>query len=186
LNKQSPVSSDSSEPRLATADSLLVADLQVDFATQLSASVIGKEFPAASLFELWARTAYYFCPNNDHSSKAELSIQVVDEANMQSLNYDYRGKDKPTNVLSFPSDLPELVRQDLERAPLGDIVICHQVILEEAREQNKCVSSHYAHMVVHGVLHLCGYDHENDQEALEMESLEVRILHRLGVSNPYS
>ncbi|MDD1783419.1 rRNA maturation RNase YbeY [Enterovibrio sp. ZSDZ35] len=114
--------------------------------------------------------------------QAEVTIRIVDEFESQSLNRDYRGKDKPTNVLSFPFEAPPGVELDL----LGDLVICRQVVENEAQEQNKDLFAHWAHMVVHGSLHLLGYDHIDDEEAEEMESLEISIMNALGFDNPYA
>jgi len=110
-----------------------------------------------------------------------LVIRVVDEEESRTLNRDYRGIDRPTNVLSFPFESPPGVVLD----HLGDLVICAQVVAREAAEQGKTPSHHWAHMVVHGVLHLLGYDHHSDAEAEEMESLEREILGGLGIPDPY-
>lgn len=116
----------------------------------------------------------------------EISVRIVDEAEARELNRQYREKDSATNVLSFPltdaglKDLPA----DLPLA-LGDIVICGPVVAREASEQDKDNSDHWAHMLVHGALHLFGYNHETDREAEEMEQLEARILALGGVENPY-
>ncbi|MCF4837249.1 rRNA maturation RNase YbeY, partial [Acinetobacter baumannii] len=102
------------------------------------------------------------------------------------LNLQYREKDKPTNVLSFPSDIPEEVLPMLDALPLGDLVICIPVVLQEALEQKKTAQNHFAHLLVHGVLHLLGYDHEtSDEDAEEMEGLEIEILAKLNIANPY-
>lgn len=115
----------------------------------------------------------------------EVVIRVVDAAESQALNHQYRGKDKPTNILSFPSDLPDAVFEQLPRAPLGDMVICAPVVATEAAEQGKTLRAHWAHMTVHGLLHLLGYDHIEDDEAEEMEALERQILAVLGYDDPY-
>ena len=112
---------------------------------------------------------------------AELTIRIVDTEESHQLNHEYRGKDKPTNVLSFPFEAPPGVEMDL----LGDMVICRQVVEKEAIEQSKPLIAHWAHMVVHGSLHLLGYDHIEDQEAEEMESLETEIMKSMGYSDPY-
>ena len=112
---------------------------------------------------------------------AELVVRIVDEAESQDLNQQYRGKTKPTNVLSFPFEAPP----GFPCNHLGDLVICAPVVEREAREQGKSPEAHWAHMLVHGVLHLLGHDHQNDAEADEMEGLEVRILARLGFPDPY-
>ncbi|MEC7118587.1 MAG: rRNA maturation RNase YbeY [Pseudomonadota bacterium] len=116
----------------------------------------------------------------------ELSIRMVSLSESQQLNHDYRGKDKPTNVLSFPSEMPDEMVTMLGYLPLGDLVICVDVVAQEATEQAKSPQHHLTHLVVHGVLHLLGYDHETcEADAEEMEALEVEILAKLGVGNPY-
>ena len=107
---------------------------------------------------------------------AEITVRIVDAEEGQSLNRDYRAKDYPTNVLTFP----------LNDEPLmGDIVLCAPVVEKEAREQNKSLEAHYAHLTIHGVLHLQGYDHENEQDAEEMEAIETQIITNLGYADPY-
>ncbi|WP_261843883.1 rRNA maturation RNase YbeY [Aliamphritea ceti] len=117
----------------------------------------------------------------DYRDSAELSIRIVDNAESQQLNNDYRGKDKPTNVLSFPFEVPDGIELDL----LGDLVICAPIVSSEATEQNKPLMHHWAHMVIHGCLHLLGFDHINDADAEEMEALEIKLLAQLEISNPY-
>ncbi|EGU60449.1 metal-binding heat shock protein [Vibrio nigripulchritudo ATCC 27043] len=112
---------------------------------------------------------------------AEVTIRIVDEEESHQLNHEYRGKDKPTNVLSFPFEAPPGIEMDL----LGDLIICKQVVEVEAKEQEKTVLAHWAHMVVHGSLHLLGYDHIEDEEAEEMESLETEIMQSMGFEDPY-
>ena len=112
---------------------------------------------------------------------AELTVRIVDTEESHQLNHDYRGKDKPTNVLSFPFEAPPEMELDL----LGDLIICRQVVEKEAEEQNKPLLAHWAHMVVHGSLHLLGYDHIEDDEAEEMESLETEIMQTMGFEDPY-
>ncbi|MGR5556805.1 rRNA maturation RNase YbeY [Vibrio fortis] len=112
---------------------------------------------------------------------AELTIRIVDTEESHQLNHEYRGKDKPTNVLSFPFEAPPGIELDL----LGDLIICRQVVEKEAEEQNKPLLAHWAHMVVHGSLHLLGYDHIEDDEAEEMESLETEIMQAMGYEDPY-
>lgn len=110
-----------------------------------------------------------------------ITVRCVESEESQQLNHDYRGKNKPTNVLSFPFESPAEFFVPL----LGDLVICADVVRIEAQQQNKTVLAHWAHMIVHGCLHLLGYDHINDSEADEMESLEIKILRQLGYNNPY-
>lgn len=116
---------------------------------------------------------------------AELSVVLADDELVQTLNRDYRGKDKPTNVLSFA--LTEADEPDVEGAPtlLGDVVLAWETLVRESKEQGKPLSNHLCHLVVHGVLHLLGYDHEVDAEAEEMERLEVEVLATLDVPDPY-
>lgn len=113
----------------------------------------------------------------------DITVRVVDEAESQELNAVYRGKDKPTNVLSFPFENPPGLTEPLPI--LGDLVVCAQVVAKEAAEQNKALMSHWAHMIIHGSLHLLGYDHIKDSEAQQMESLEIDILEQLSIPNPY-
>jgi probable rRNA maturation factor len=120
----------------------------------------------------------------------EVSVRVVGRAESRKLNAHYRGKDHATNVLSFPVPNEEaLERRAAERSadalPLGDLVICPQVLRNEAREQRKSLRAHWAHLVVHGSLHLIGYDHERSDDARRMERREIAVLRRLGFTNPY-
>lgn len=124
----------------------------------------------------WATAAVQ--PEGD---EVEMTVRIVDEAESHELNLTYRGKDRPTNVLSFPFECPDEVELPL----LGDLVICRQVVEREAAEQGKPLMAHWAHMVVHGGLHLLGYDHIEDDEAEEMESLETQIMQGLGFDDPY-
>src|SRR5690606_1754937 len=112
---------------------------------------------------------------------SEVTIRIVGTEESQALNHQYRGKDKPTNVLSFPFEAPAGITVPLA----GDLVICAPVVEQEAREQNKDAVAHWAHMVVHGMLHLQCYDHIEDNEAEVMEALEIRLLAQLGFANPY-
>lgn len=113
--------------------------------------------------------------------ESEVTIRLVDEAESHDLNLTYRGKDKSTNVLSFPFEAPPGIELPL----LGDLIICRQVVEREALEQVKPLDAHWAHMVIHGSLHLLGYDHIEDEEADEMEGLETEIMLALGFSDPY-
>ncbi|MCW8866093.1 MAG: rRNA maturation RNase YbeY [Colwellia sp.] len=133
--------------------------------------------PSADQFQSWIDAALQSVTDKTF----ELTIRLVNADESAALNYQYRQKNKPTNVLSFPFEVPDGIELNL----LGDIVICTHVVEQEAKEQNKAIIDHWAHMVVHGCLHLLGYDHINDNEAQEMEALEVNILAKLTVSDPY-
>ena len=132
--------------------------------------------PTAEQIEQWATAAV-----QPQSDEVEMTVRIVDEAESHALNLNYRGKDRPTNELSFPFECPDEVELPL----LGDLVICRQVVEREAQEQDKPLMAHWAHMVVHGSLHLLGYDHIEDDEAEEMESLETQIMTGLGFADPY-
>lgn len=132
--------------------------------------------PSMEDFQLWADRALAAT-----NTAFDMTIRIVTSEESQSLNQTYRQKDNPTNVLSFPFDVPEGIELNL----LGDLVICADVVEREAKEQNKMLQAHWAHMVVHGCLHLLGYDHINDSDAEEMEALEIETLNILGFDNPY-
>ena len=132
--------------------------------------------PAPASFRKWAAAAA-----NGRIRRADLAIRIVDTKEGRSLNRHYRGKDYATNVLSFPAELPEGVNLPL----LGDLVICAPVVAREAAEQGKSLAAHYAHLTVHGVLHLLGLDHEDEREAEAMERFEREILADLGLPDPY-
>ena len=131
--------------------------------------------PSSQQFEQWASAAL-----RNHGD-AELLIRLVDRQESRRLNDQYRHKNMATNVLSFPADLPE----EVGLALLGDIVICTPIVAEEARAQHKTAEAHWAHLTIHGILHLLGHDHEAEEEASAMESLETRILQSLGFPDPY-
>ncbi len=116
---------------------------------------------------------------------AEVVVRIVDEAESRELNRQYRHINRPTNVLSFPFEIPAGMPADAELDLLGDLVVCAPVVATEAVQQGKPVDAHWAHMLVHGALHLCGYDHQNEQQASEMEALETDILTGLGYAAPY-
>jgi probable rRNA maturation factor len=115
---------------------------------------------------------------------ADISVRIVDADEMRVLNRDYRDKDKPTNVLSFPAGLIEGL-PEAEPVPIGDIVVCADVVVAEAAEQSKPVQDHWAHMLVHATLHLLGFEHIEDEEAAAMEALEARVLAAQGIPDPY-
>lgn len=133
--------------------------------------------PTETDLHRWAEAAL---AGAEYSKNAELTIRIVNEAESSALNESYRHKQGPTNVLSFPFEAPPAVESPL----LGDIVICAPVVLREAISQGKTPEAHWAHLVAHGVLHLLGYDH-NEEQAVIMESLEIRILAGLGYPDPY-
>ena len=140
-----------------------------------------EEPPSPVKLAYWAQAAY----SHIADTPAEVTIRLVDQAEMKQLNHQYRGKGSVTNVLSFPFESTPQIAAELEFALLGDVVICHSVIVEEARLQTKRVADHYAHMVTHGLLHLCGFDHQLDYEAVAMELLEIEILSEHAIANPY-
>ncbi|KAJ9433847.1 MULTISPECIES: rRNA maturation RNase YbeY [Pantoea] len=149
--------------------SAVILDLQLACADE-------NHLPAESDFQRWLEAAV-----TPFQPESEVTIRLVDEAESNELNLTYRGKDKPTNVLSFPFEAPPGIELPL----LGDLIICRQVVEQEAAEQGKTVEAHWAHMVVHGTLHLLGYDHIEDEEAEEMEALETEIMLALGYPDPY-
>ena len=149
----------------------LTLDLQI-------ASESSEGLPSEADFRKWAEAAV-----EDFRDDAEVTIRIVDEAESHELDLNYRHVDRPTNVLSFPFECPPEVQLNL----LGDLVICREVVEREAKEQGKTLEEHYAHMTVHGCLHLLGYDHITDEEAEEMEGIETRILkEKLGFADPYA
>jgi probable rRNA maturation factor len=137
--------------------------------------------PRRTQFSRWAEAALAAATSPSGAGSVELSVRVVGSARSRSLNAHYRQKDKSTNVLSFAGVglMPDGVHH------LGELVICAPVVAQEAVSQGKAAEFHWAHMTVHGVLHLLGFDHEGDAEARKMEAREVQILDRLGFSNPY-
>ncbi|WCE04644.1 rRNA maturation RNase YbeY [Pseudoxanthomonas sp. JBR18] len=139
--------------------------------------------PAAVSFRKWVAAAL-----KGRIREADLAIRIVDAKEGRSLNRHYRGKDYATNVLSFPGEMdPEIKLPKGVTLPLlGDLVICAPVVAREARDQDKALAAHYAHLTVHGTLHLLGWDHEDDKEAEAMEQLEREILAELGIDDPYA
>lgn len=140
------------------------------------------DLPSLEHFTRWTQQALSFEAQTEDFPDTEMTIRLVDEAESHELNLTYRGKDKPTNVLSFPFEVPDGIELPL----LGDLVICRQVVEKEAAEQGISLESHYAHLAIHGTLHLLGYDHLTDEEATEMESLETEIMQSLGYADPYA
>lgn len=145
-------------------------DIQIQHATEFD----NPPYDAEIIF--WCVDTLDFC-----ETKGSVCIRLCSTEEIQELNLTYRQKDKPTNVLSFPFEVPDM----LECGHLGDIVICPQVVYDEATEQGKSFHHHFAHMVVHGTLHLLGFDHDTDHHAEEMESIEVKVLSAHDIANPY-
>jgi len=140
--------------------------------------------PSSDAIQQWSRIALECAGQTED---AELSLRLVDENEGRQLNREYRGKDYATNVLSFPMQLPDELGLE-SGAPLsflGDIVICPQVVNDEAEQQDKPAVNHWAHLIIHGTLHLLGYEHENEAGAEQMEGLEIKALQILGIPNPY-
>jgi probable rRNA maturation factor len=136
--------------------------------------------PAAVSFRKWVAAAL-----DSRIREADLAIRIVGTKEGRALNRHYRGKDYATNVLSFPAELPEGLPAGVRLPLLGDLVLCAPVIAKEAREQKKPLAAHYAHMTVHGALHLLGWDHEDDCDAECMEKLEREILADMDIADPY-
>ena len=183
--------------RVLSHNSPLVVDVQMALdEPELTES---EEPPSFEQLSHWANSVYRAAVTGVQAD-AELTIRLVGVNEITQLNRDYRHQDKATNVLSFPFEaIHELKASHELKAPyqlkapqpgldialLGDVIICHQVIVREAYEQQKTVSNHYAHMVVHGVLHLLGYDHQAENDAQKMEALELEILAQFNISDPY-
>ncbi len=143
--------------------------------------------PSEQDFQRWADAAL---AGAEHEGAAEITVRIVDEAEGRELNREYRERDYATNVLSFPSELPAgllaELKDEMDVLPLGDLVICAPVVAREASEQGKALQDHWAHLTIHGVLHLLGFDHTEDEEAEDMEALETQVLAGLGIANPYA
>jgi probable rRNA maturation factor len=148
-------------------------ELDLDIADNL------QHVPTEEQFRGWITQALTAGGYNKNS--VELSVMVVSETVSQTLNDQYRGKNKPTNVLSFPAEIPEFVESEL----IGDMVICAPLVQKEAEQQNKSLQDHWAHLTIHGCLHLLGFDHIEDEEAEQMEAIEIKVLQQLGIANPY-
>ncbi|ACL73370.1 rRNA maturation RNase YbeY [Thioalkalivibrio sulfidiphilus] len=144
--------------------------------TEIQLASEAADIPVEASLERWAAAAW-----QGDEDEASVVIRVVDEAESAELNGTYRHKQGPTNVLSFPFEAPP----EFAEGHLGDLVICAPVVLREAAEQGKTAEAHWAHMVIHGMLHLQGHDHIEDAEAARMEALEKEILSGLGYENPY-
>ena len=166
-------------------------ELEVQYATSDPIDV-----PVTAKFESWAEQVsaaineLQLNPSSNDlpigGASFGLTLRIVDEKEMIDLNSQFRGKPRPTNVLSFPFEPIPQLRDESNGEYLGDIVVCHAVVRSESMDQGKELEAHWAHLVVHGILHLFGYDHVHDYDALEMEDLERKILSKLGFGDPYA
>ncbi|MFI3190575.1 rRNA maturation RNase YbeY [Crenothrix sp. D3] len=132
--------------------------------------------PSEAHIQLWVDTAL-----EEVNHDTEIVVRIVDEQESAELNEQYRHKQGATNILSFPVEIPEGIDLNL----LGDLVICAPVLEQEAQQQNKVLAHHWAHIIIHGVLHLLGYDHLDDEQAEDMENKEIALLQKLNIPNPY-
>ena len=148
-------------------------DIFVDIRSQLSS-------PAPEEFIRWVTTVL-----NYYDDYFEIAVSLVDEPEMATFNQRYRQKSSPTNVLAFGQDLPAEFDDPEQTIPLGDVIICVPVVIREAQEQHKALDDHFAHLTIHGTLHLLGFDHETTDEAKDMETHEIELLQDLGIENPY-
>lgn len=156
-----------------TNEAKTASNIQLD----LQLAINDDTLPSEQDFQLWVDTAL-----GSYGKDFELTVRIVSSEESQQLNSQYRQKDKPTNVLSFPFEVPEGIELNL----LGDLVVCAEVVKEEAVEQNKSLSSHWAHMIIHGCLHLLGFDHIDEDDAQEMEALEISLMEKLAYPDPYT
>lgn len=170
-------------------------NLDIQFALEENVTT---ELPSEEQFQTWVKAALKgsslesaSLENSSVEKPVSLTVRVVSSQESQQLNHQFRGKDRPTNVLSFPFEYPAELPAELlselmsEEQLLGDLAICADVLESEAQQQEKTLNDHWAHMVVHGCLHLLGYDHIKDEDAEVMEALEVTILSKLKISDPY-
>ena len=139
--------------------------------------------PSLSNLEDWATLTLQKC----QQSKANIALNIADEAEIQTLNHQYRQKDKPTNILSFPFERPPGLLLDEQEFSyfLGDLIICPSIVEKEACLQKKVLEHHWCHILIHGILHLLGYDHIDEADAIVMEGIEIKLLQQLNISNPY-
>ena len=145
---------------------------------EVQRATASRPLPSDRQFRLWAEAVLAALAARP---RAVLTIRLVDREEGRELNSRYRGRDQATNVLSFPAELPDEVDLPL----LGDIVLCAPLVADEAADQEKDLQAHWAHLTIHGILHLLGYDHQRSEEAEAMERLEIRLLGQLGIDNPY-
>jgi len=160
--------------------------VQVDVQTALE-SAAQQDVPDAGHIQTWVNAAVQQVESGRLMANVmtQMTVRIVEVDEMTELNEQYRQKTGPTNVLSFPFEAPSGIPTELMEPELGDVVVCAAVVMREAAEQAKTPPTHWAHMIVHGTLHLLGYDHIQDRDAQKMESLEIAILARLGYENPY-
>ncbi len=163
---------------LVNAD-LLNIDLEVQHATSSETT------PDDEHFLLWVERAVASKEKVQGGDKYTLVIRIVDKEEGQRFNREYRNKDYATNVLSFPAELPAGLPSEIKQSQLGDLLICAPVVAREAKEQGKPEADHWAHLTIHGILHLMGYDHEQSADAKVMEALETDILAKLEIPDPY-
>ena len=161
-----------------TGQDQTVAPMPVELEVQRSTAL--PSVPEDGQFQRWTDAALA-----GQSTHFAMAIRIVDESEAQRFNREYRGRDYATNVLSFPAELPDGLPAEIRQAQLGDLLICAPVVAREAKEQKRPEANHWAHLTIHGVLHLLGYDHEQADEAEVMETLETEILAKLGISDPY-
>jgi probable rRNA maturation factor len=150
------------------------AELEIQRETTVS------DLPDDDHFQLWVETVLAGRPIGGN-----LTIRIVDEQEAQRFNRNYRNRDYATNILSFPAELPEGLPAEVRQSQLGDLLICAPVVAREANEQIRTKNDHWAHLTIHGVLHLLGYDHQQPIDACIMEPLETAMLAKLGISDPY-
>ena len=154
------------------------SELTIDFQNQAMLD----HLPSAETLQTWVALVL-----NTEQRAGDIAVSFVNDISSQNLNSRYRSKDRPTNVLSFPAEMPPGLPLDLStEVGLGDLVLCVPVLLEEAQQQNKAVMDHCAHLVIHGTLHLLGYDHIEEADAEQMEAKERALLAQLGIADPYS
>lgn len=187
---------------MTTVPDTPTAQINVSFAETINSALINEFYPANTVQQVLTTTLAYMDqriqsgltlpyfedidPAVWQQKAKELDIYITDNEEGRQLNLEARGKDYATNILSYPSDLPAFMLTELPTLPLGELIICHRVVEQQAAEQGKQTCDHVIHLLVHGILHLLGFDHELGQEQQdEMESFEIAILSQLGVANPY-
>ena len=166
---------------------ILIVQVAMPVELQIAQSLGTVQLPPERQFSRWVERALVQVNRADTIAQQDVCIRLTDAAESQRLNEQYRRLDRPTNVLSFPAQLAETAAllDETELLPLGDLVICLPKVIDEAHSQEKPVEHHLAHLVVHGTLHLLGYDHEDDADAQVMEAIEVAALAGLDIPNPY-